>query len=83
MMIIPKKHKIDDFCVQFPSAWSRAPKIIQKLKEEDKNKNKYSPQIEDITDDEEEKRREVYRKKNKMRQVHFKLMHKRRTLKKR
>ena len=53
-----EKHKIDNFYVQFPSSQSRAPEIISKLKAEDERKsNKYCPQTEDITDDEDEKKK--------------------------
>ena len=52
-----EKHTIDEFYVQFPSSQTRAPEIIQKLSEKEEKKNTYKPDIEDITDDEEENKK--------------------------
>ena len=48
------KHRIDDFYVHFPSSQSRAQERIKQLEEEnDEAQQKYCPETEDITDDEE------------------------------
>ena len=65
-----EQHRIDDFYVNFASSQSRAGEIIQKLQDEDTENNKYSPELEDITDDETKKIKIVYRKKA---QVMFKV----------
>ena len=50
-------HRIDKFYVEFPSSQTRAPEIIQRLKDEDEKNTTYSPETEDITDDEHKKNR--------------------------
>ena len=52
-----ERHRIDKFYVEFPSSQTRAPEIIQRLKDEDEKNTTYSPETEDITDDEDEKNR--------------------------
>ena len=48
------RHRIDDSYINFPSSQSRAPEIIKQLDEEPKHTLTYTPDVEDITDDDEE-----------------------------